>query len=442
VKVEQVDLPEDVLEVSLGPGIKTHISKERFAALSIIEPNRLPPVDSTTLLRNALAKPIGDVSINRVGKVAVVFGDYTRHPSPFLEGLISRLEAQTSDIKLICASGTHPPPEQKYYKSVLGERVYEKYKDCIFSSSTKSSGSHYVSIGETSRGTDVEVNKELLDRDTIISTLNVQPHFFAGYSGGAKAILPGCSSLKTIVLNHSLAIGNLTAKELILEGNPLREDMEEAAELLVKRGHRYRILDFVVNPDDRPVAAAYGAPLTTHRYLVKEYASRLYVVKAEPAKLVISVADWPTGRNLMQAFKAAWYASNLIDERGDIKPVVVLIAALIDGVGNPSFRDEITRYAGWPPEKVFEDLKRRAKEGTLTETSQGPNRLAMDRKRFTLEVVSPTAPKEVASTLNEIGYRYYRTVAEALDDLPFKADEISAALLPHGSLTVPLPTVT
>jgi len=435
-------LSEDLLEVSLGAGIKTHIPKQRFSTLSVIQPKRLPPVDSTTLLQNALTKPIGDVSLDRVRKVAIVFGDYTRHPSPFLEGLISRLETQTSDIKLICAGGTHPPPDQEYYKSVLGERVYEKYKDSIFPSSTKSSSSHYVLIGKTSRGSEVEVNRELLDRDTVISTLNVQPHFFAGYSGGAKAILPGCSSLKTIILNHSLAIGNLTAKELILEGNPLREDMEEAAKLLIKHGHRYHILDFVVNPDDRPVAAAYGAPLPTHRYLVNEYASRLYVVKAQPAKLVISVADWPTGRNLMQAFKAAWYASNLIDEKGDIKPVVVLVAALIDGVGNPSFRDEITRYAGWPLEKVFEDLKRRAKEGTLTETSQGPNRMAMDQKRYTLKVVSPSAPKEVVSTLNEVGYQYYRTVAEALDDLPFKVEEVSAALLPHGSLTVPVATVT
>jgi len=419
-----------------------HIPKQRFSNLSIIEPKRLPSIDPTILLQIALAKPIGDVSLEKVKKVAVIFGDYTRHPSPLLEGLIRWLEAQTSDIKLICAGGTHPPPEQEYYKSVLGERVYEKYKDSIFSSSTNSSSSHYVPIGKTSRGTVVEVNEELLDRDTIISTFNVQPHFFAGYSGGAKAILPGCSSLKTIISNHSLAIGNVTARELILEGNPVREDMEEAAELLIKRGHRYHILDFVVNPNDRPVAAAYGAPLPTHRYLVKEYSSRLYTVKAQPAKLVISVADWPTGRNLMQAFKAAWYASNLIDEKGDVKPVVVLVAALIDGVGNPSFREEITRYAGWPPEKVFEDLKRRAQEGTLTETSQGPNRLAMDQKRFTLKVVSPSPPKEVISTLNEVGYPCYSTVAEMLDDLPFKVEEVSAALLPHGSLTVPVPTVT
>jgi nickel-dependent lactate racemase len=434
------DLSSDLFDIPLGAGVKTQLPKNILSKIDIIEPKRLPPTDSTTLLRNALANPIGGVSLDKVGKVAIVFGDYTRHPSPFLEGLINRLEEQTSDIKLICAGGSHPSPEQEYYRSVLGERVYEKHKDSLFSSSTKGSTSQYVPVGRTSRGTKVEVNKELLDRNTIISTSNVQPHFFAGYSAGAKAILPGCSSLKTIVANHSLAIGNPTAKELILEGNPLREDMEEAAELLVKRGLKYHILDFVINPDDKPVAAAYGAPRTAHRYLVKKYASQLYVVKAKPTKLVLSVADWPTGRNLMQAFKAAWYASNLIDERGEIKPVVVLVASLVDGVGNPSFRDEITRYAGWSPEKVFEDLKKRAKEGTLTETSQGPNRLAMDRRRFILKVVSPSAPKEVLSTLSEVGYGCYRTVSEALADLHFKPDEVPAALLPHGSLTVPVPT--
>jgi len=434
------NLSNDLFEIYLGAGVKTQLPNNILSKIDIIEPRRLPPTDLTTLLQNALANPIGEASLDKVGKVAIVFGDYTRHPSPFLKDLITRLEEQTSDIKLICAGGTHPPPDHEYYRSVLGERVYEKYKGSLFSSSTKSSTSLYAPIGKTSRGNEVEVNKELLDRSTIITTCCVQPHFFAGYSGGSKAILPGCSSLRTIVSNHSLAIGNPTAKELILEGNPLREDMEEASELLIKRGLRYHILDFVINPDGEPVAAAYGAPRAAHRYLVKGYANQLYVVKAKPAKLVISVADWPTGRNLMQAFKAAWYASNLIDERGEIKPVVILVAALVDGIGNTSFRDEITRYAGWSPEKVFEDLKKRAKEGTLTETSQGPNRLAMDRRRFILKVVSPSAPKEVISTLNEVGYDCYRTLSDALSDLHFKAGEFSAALLPHGSLTVPVPT--
>lgn len=429
------------LKLHLGAGITIELPRQNLPNLTIIEPKSLPPVEPKTLLANTLTKPIGAALLKRVGKVAVVFGDYTRHPSPFLGDLVEWLEKNTSDIKLICAGGTHPPPEQEYYKSVLGEDVYKKYKGAIFSSSTKNNDSTYISIGRTTRGVEVEVNKELLDRNTIISTSNVQPHFFAGYSGGAKAILPGCSSLKTIVLNHSLAIGNPTAKELILEGNPLREDIEEAASLLTKKVQNYYILDFVLNPDDKPVAAAYGSPLKAHRYLVNEYASKLYVVRAKPSKLIISVADWPTGRNLMQAVKAAWYASNMIDEQGDIKPVVILVAALVDGVGNPTFRDEITRYAGWSPEKVFEDLKRRAKEGTLTETSQGPNRLAMDRLRFTLKVVSPSAPKEVVSTLSEAGYACYRSITEALEDVPFKIDEVRAALLPHGSLTVPLSTV-
>ncbi|MEM3387191.1 MAG: lactate racemase domain-containing protein [Nitrososphaerales archaeon] len=429
------------IELSLGVDLKIKIPKQSLPNLNIVEPNRLNTVSSKTLLTNALTKPIGAPLLEKVGRVAVVFGDYTRHPSPFLADLVVWLEKRASDLKLICAGGSHPPPTQEYYKRVLGENVYERYKGSIFASSTQSINSTYILLGKTSRGVDVEVNKELLDRDTIITTSNVQPHFFAGYSGGAKAILPGCSSLKTIVANHSLAIGNPNAKELILEGNPLREDMEEAAALLSKTVHRYHILDFVLNPDDSPVAAAYGSPLEAHRHLVEEYASKLYVVKTKPSKLVISVADWPTGRNLMQAFKAAWYASNIIDEQGDIKPIVILVAALVDGVGNPSFRDEITRYAGWSPEKVFEDLKRRAKEGSLTETSQGPNRLAIDRQRFTLKVVSPSAPREVVSTLSEAGYTCYRSITEALNDMPFKVDKIIATLLPHGSLTVPLPTV-
>lgn len=429
---------EDAIEVPLGRGLSVRIPREDLPGLRIIEPKGLPPSDPGILLEGALKRPIDGVPLHWAGKVAIIFCDHTRRISPFLGGLIRELEGRSEDIKLICANGSHSPPGEDHYRRALGDELYERYEGSIFLSSTGSGLCEYAPIGRTSRGTEVEVYEELLDRDLIISTSNVQPHFFAGYSGGAKAILPGCSGLKSIIANHALAIGNPRAKELVLDGNPVREDIEEAAGLLAKAGLKYRVIDFVLNPDGAPVAAAYGPPLGAHRWLVEGYANRLYAIEARPAKLVISVADWPTGRNLMQAFKAAWYASNMVDGGGGAKPTVLLIAPLVDGVGNPSFRDEIVRYAGWRPERVFEDLRRRAKEGTLTETSQGPNRLAIDRERMNLMVVATAAPKEVFDTLGAAGYECYRSIEEALADIPPELKR-AAALLPHGSMTVPIP---
>jgi nickel-dependent lactate racemase len=433
-----MDRDEGAIEISLGRGASAEIPKRDLPNLQIIEPRGLPPMDPGALFEGALRRPLDGVPLGEADGAAVIFPDHTRHPSPFMRELILELEKRCDDIKLICANGSHHPPDGGHYRRALGDYVYERYKGSIFLSSTNEKGSRYAPIGRTSRGTEVEVHEELLDRDLIISTGNVQPHFFAGYGGGAKAILPGCSSLGSIISNHALAIGDARARELILDGNPVREDMEEAAGLLARGGREYRVLDFVLNPDGSPAAAAYGPPLEAHRYLAEGFARAIYAVEARPAKLVISVADWPAGRNLMQALKAAWYASNIADRGGGAKPTVLLVAALTDGIGNPSLREEMTRYAGWEPKRVFEDLRRRAREGTLTETSQGPNRLAMDRERLNLIVASPSAPKEVVDTLEAAGYEFFRSVEEALGAVPPESKR-AAALLPHGSLTVPLP---
>jgi len=152
----------------------------------------------------------------------------------------------------------------------------------------KNPASKYEWIGVTSRGTPVELNKELFDRDLLISTLNVQPHYFAGYEGGAKALLPGCSGLKTITTNHGYVIGDPNCRELAIKGNPTREDMNEVPNVLrefMKIEHR--ILDFVLNQDGTLVKAAYGDPNLAHQQLAENYSRRAHAVASRPSALVV-----------------------------------------------------------------------------------------------------------------------------------------------------------
>ncbi len=406
-----------------------------------VQPNPLPskPVDSA--FRDALAIPTGAKPLEREKgwSPAIIIADSTRRPSPFVKHLINLIEPKTDDIKIICANGTHVSPSLDFIKRIVGEDIYNRYQKSIKISSTKSPASKYEWIGVTSRGTPVELNKELFDRDLLISTSNVQPHYFAGYEGGAKALLPGCSGLKTITTNHGFVIGDPNCRELVLKGNPMREDMNEVPEILrefMKIEHR--IFDFVLNQDGSMIKAAYGDPNLAHQQLAENFSRRAHSVQSRPSSLVVTVADGPSGRNLYQALKASSFAAGLAGPGHQPKSTVILLASLEDGIGGDAFRSEMETYGKMEPEKVLEDLKKRAKAGKVTEASQKPNRFALDDKRADFMVVSPQAPASVEELLGKTRIKFFRAIDDALRSLDANLYSRDVAVLPYGSSTVPI----
>src|SRR3989449_4924163 len=367
-----------------------------------VQANPLPskPVDSA--FREALTSPIGARPFEREKgwSPAIILTDSTRKQSPFIKQLISLIERKIDTINFFFAWGTHLPADQSFIRKVLGDDIYKRYEKSIKVSSTQNPGSKYEWIGLTGRGTPVELNKELFDRDLLVSTLNVQPHYFAGYEGGAKALLPGCSGLKTITTNHGYVIGNPSCRELVVKGNPMREDMNEVPNILkeyMKIDHR--ILDFVFNQDGSLVKAAYGDPNLAHQQLAENFSRRAHTIQSRPSPLVMTRADGPMGQNLYQALKASTFATGLVPSAHSPKPVVVLLASLEHGIGRDAVKAWSETYGKTDPEKVLEDLKKRAKAGRVTEASQKPNRLALDDGRTEYAVVSPKAPAIVEDFL-------------------------------------------
>src|SRR3989449_1265815 len=406
-----------------------------------IKPTPLPTKPVELAFREALATPIMAKPFERekCWSPAIIFSDFTRKHSPFISQLINMIEPKTDDIKIICAGGTHVPSDPDFIKKVVGEDIYKRYQKNIKVSSVKNPTSKYEWIGVTSRGTPVELNKELFDRDLLISTLNVQPHYFAGYEGGAKALLPGCSGLKTITTNHGYVIGNPNCRELAIKGNPTREDMNEVPNVLKEfMKIEHRILDFVLNQDGSMVKASYGDPNTAHQQLAENFSRRAHAATATPSPLVLTVADGPTGRNLYQSLKAATFGAGLVIPSHEPKSTVLLLASLETGIGGDAFKAEMETYGHMEPEKVIEDLKKRAKLGKVTEASQKPNRLSLDYQKADLMVVSPKAPSTVPDLLAKTRIRFFRKIDEALTTIDKKLYERDVAVLPHGSSTVPL----
>lgn len=388
------------------------------------------------LLEEALGSPLGSPKLEEeeFKSLALVFSDNMRLPSPYVPQLLGRLEQKAEDIKLVVAGGTHQVPPEDHVKRVLRER-YEDYRGSVVYSSTQNPSSVYEYVGETSRGTRVELNQELLDRDLVLSTLCVRPHYFAGWEGGAKALLPGCSSFSTISRNHSYVVGNPNARELVLEGNPVREDINEVPGILEQKGVRYRVADFVPNQANQPVRIAYGDPLQTHQELT-EFGRGIYEVKVKPAPVVIAVAEGPHGQNFYQGLKAITHASNVVKPGEGSK--LILVGDFSGGIGNKTFEREFETYMGLKAEEVLEDLKRRAEEGRFNETLQKINRLVMMLSQAELMVVSPGAPEELRAMLEGKGMFFGRGLDEALSTIKRELLE-DVVVVPKGASTVPMP---
>jgi len=417
------------LRISYGEGY-VEACKVDPSRVEWLLPKRLEaPLGVEQAYAQAMASPLGvaKLSEERFESAAVIIPDHTRPPSPFLRPLLEELSRRARDVAVFVAGGTHQPPRCSQLRKLVSEELFEEHWFRFRHSCAKSSS--FKLLGYTSRGTPVEVNRELLNYDLVVSTLCVRPHYFAGWEGGAKAILPGCSSLRSIARNHSYAVGNPKARELIIDGNPVREDMNEAASI-VSREVKLRALDFVVDVEGRLGYTLYGDPLIEHREAAK-LSLKLYMVESKPADMVITVAEGGLGRNLFQSLKAYHHASNIAKRDGKTK--VVLVASMEEGVGNEVFAKEYARYAGMEPDEVVKDIKERIEAGEFNEVFQKIARMAEDSRYTKLVVVAPKAPSDLEKFLSKVDIEY----AKDLDDV-IGGVEGRIVVVPYGAAVVPV----
>ena len=186
-----------------------------------------------------------------------------------------------------------------------------------------------VRLGVTSRGTPVELFRPLVEADVRVCLGNLEFHYFAGFSGGAKAVLPGCASSNTIAANHGL-MARPGAETGRLEGNPVREDLEEGAAML---GIDF-ILNVIVDDRHRIVAAFAGHVREAHCKGCERVAERGAVPIARCADIVlVSAGGYPLDVNMYQAQKALDNAVHAVREGG----VIVWVAECREGLGSATF---------------------------------------------------------------------------------------------------------
>jgi len=285
-------------------------------------------------VRRALSEPIGAPLLRDVvgpgESVCIVSSDVTR-PMPtalVLPALLEELAAAgvTRDrVTVVFGLGIHRPQTEEEHRKLVGPAIYGTVR------LLDSDAADMVHLGTTSRGTPVDVFGPVARADRRILLGNIEMHYFAGYSGGYKAIMPGVSTHSAIQANHSRMV-EPTAVAGRLAGNPIREDIEEAGALL---GADW-ILNVVLDEDRRVVRAVAGHPVLAHREGCRFLDSMYKVAIPQKADVVVaSPGGFPKDLNLYQAQKALDNAQHAVRDGG----CIVLAAACTEGPGEPVFEE-------------------------------------------------------------------------------------------------------
>jgi nickel-dependent lactate racemase len=303
------------------------------------------PIELGPALAEALARPLGSPPLPELARgkdsAVIITADATRAvPNrallPSVVAELNRAGIPDRHISVIIGTGAHRPLTRDELAQLLGGEWVRRLRVA----NHDPRAGDLVRVGVTPRGNEVRVNRLVAEAGVRVAFGQVEPHEFAGYTGGRKAILPSVAGYDTIIRNHSLEmLAHPGARPGELDGNPIHTEMLAAA--------RMARLDFIVNVvidrQARPLAAAGGDFEAAHRHLVRfiEGFARLEMPEA-PVDLVVTGPGHPLDFNLYQSIKPLVAVEPLVDRES----VVVLLSACRDGTGSDEMLEPFAGAAG------------------------------------------------------------------------------------------------
>lgn len=411
-----------ILELGFGKGTQAvDVPDENI--IGILTPNAVT-VDLTgeAEVKRALEEPIGSKRLKDIvkpgEKIAIITSDITR-PCPsykMLPALLDELYAggvAKEDITLVFALGSHRKHTAEERLKLAGEQAFNEIR-CIDGDAATA-----VSMGVTSRGTPVDIVEEVAKADRRICLGNIEYHYFAGYSGGAKAIMPGVSTRAAIQSNHTMMVDPLACAGNIAT-NPLRQDIEEAADIC---GVDF-ILNVVLDEKKQIIKAVAGDVTKAHRAGCA-FLDTLYEKKIPQRAdiVIVSQGGAPKDLNLYQTQKALDNAKHAVKKGGTI----ILVGACQEGLGEHTFEDWILRSQ--TPQDLIRWVKEDFKLG--------------GHKAAAIAMVLENASISLVSQMDEALVRAafldpYESLQKAFDDAFAKQGEKATVLvMPYGGSTLP-----
>lgn len=410
------------LEFGFGKG-KMNLDIECKNIAAILEPNVvITDMTGKEEIKRALLNPIGSKRlkdiVRRGEKIAIITSDITR-PMPsrlvmpeILEELF-QAGVGPSDITIVFALGSHRKQTVEEMKYLVGENIYSKIK-CV-----DSDINDCTHMGTTSNGTPVDIYRVVAEADRRICLGNIEYHYFAGYSGGAKAIMPGVSTRAAIQSNHSKMVMD-EAKAGEMKNNPVRRDIDEAADFVSIDF----ILNVVLDEHKNVIKAVAGHYIEAHRAGCG-FLDKLYRVKIRERAdiVVVSPGGYPKDINLYQAQKALDNGKHAVRDGG----IIILVASCREGFGEEVFEHWI-RHSNTPRE-LTEEIQKNFELGGHKAAA-----IAMVLDKCSIYMVTDMEEASV----REIYMEPYTNLQKAFDDAMKKLGEDSKVIvMPYGGSTLP-----
>lgn len=315
----------------------------------VIEPRYTPGLpDEAAALRAALRQPMASPPLAALVKpgdsVVIVHTDITRATPndrmlPVVLAELTRAGVRRADITLLNGLGTHRKQTDAELRAVLGDDVVDGYR-CLQHDCFDDAG--LISLGVTSRGHPVRINRAYMEADVKILTGFIEPHFFAGFSGGPKAILPSLAGAESVFTNHGVdMIGHPNATWAVTEGNPIWEEMREVA----LRTRPTFLLNVALNTRRQITGVFAGDMLAAHAAGCKFVRHHAMVAVEAPYDIVVTTnSGYPLDQNLYQAVKGMSAAAQIVRPGG----AIIMAAACEDGLPDHGQYAALLAQAGSP----------------------------------------------------------------------------------------------
>jgi len=400
-----------------------------FLKVNIIRPKSGASVRGAKNLSQALANPIGGHRLSDLARgcrdVVILSPDHTR-PMPSREtvpALIAEIRKgnPSAKITLLVATGLHRAPTEA--------ELSERYGGEVLSSVTVVShdpddedGLAY--LGPLPSGAPLYVNKIATSADLLIAEGLLEPHFFAGYSGGRKLVLPGIAGRKSVLYNHSAGmIGHPKTRAGVLSGNLVHADMEEAA----KMARLAFALSVLVDSEKKIIAAFAGDPFLSHREACVFAAGLAEVTASEADITVTGNGGYPLDQNLYQAVKGMHTAAYVTRPGG----VIVMCAECVDGVGAHGFQEMVS--AARSPQDLMRQIEATGPLDTAMDQWQ-VQALARVLCKCTVILVSQNISPQLAESMH---LKHATSLAEAIERAKSIVSRISSLnVMPDGVAVV------
>lgn len=413
------------IKIPYGKTFQTLNIEEGFELLESKIQELEAGADGGAIVRAAMDSPIGSPKLRELatGKknAVLIISDHTR-PVPskdIVPFMLEELRAGNPDIEItmLVATGCHrgTTPEELVHK--LGEDIVSREHIVVHDCDS----SPLTDLGPLPSGARLVVNSLVAQAELVVSEGFIEPHFFAGYSGGRKSILPGVCSRVTVLGNHCADfIDDPKARMGVLDGNPINRDMERAARM-AKLAY---IVNVVVNEDHEVVAAFAGDAVEAHHAGCAYLAKYCEVEQERKADIVItSNGGAPLDQNAYQAVKGLTTAADAAADGA----ALIICAECADGIGGDSFYKALSKCAN--PEELLEDIRRVPMDETVPDQWQYQILARILEKHHVYFV----ARKEMEEAVNAMKMEYAPTLEEAYARArALKGASSSVAVIPNG----------